>query len=51
MPKVWCTGQAIFVDFNQAQDMFDADDFMDTDHLSENGAKKVSGILAEMFGK
>ena len=40
-----------FVDFNQASDMFDASDFMDTDHLSESGAKKISGILTEMFGK
>ncbi len=39
-----------FVDFNQAPDLFDAADFMDTDHLSQQGAKKVSGILAEMFG-
>lgn len=39
-----------FVDFNEALEMFDASDYMDTDHLSQRGAKKVSGILAEMFG-
>lgn len=39
-----------FVDFNQAPNLFDATDFMDTDHLSQRGAKKVSGILTEMFG-
>ena len=39
-----------YVDFNQALDLFDPTDFMDTDHLSEKGAEKVSGILVEMFG-
>jgi len=39
-----------FVDFNQAEGLFDAADFMDTDHLSEKGAEKVSNILVEMFG-
>jgi len=39
-----------YVDFNQAGELFDATDFMDTDHLSEKGAEKVSSILAEMFG-
>lgn len=40
-----------YVDFNQAQELFEPEDFMDTDHLSEKGAEKVSSILAEMFGK
>ncbi|MBQ4346918.1 MAG: SGNH/GDSL hydrolase family protein [Firmicutes bacterium] len=39
-----------FVDFNDASYFTDAD-FMDTDHLNENGAKKMSRILAELFGK
>lgn len=39
-----------YVDFNQALDLFGPEDFMDTDHLSEKGAGKVSEILAEMFG-
>lgn len=39
-----------YVDFNQAADLFEPADFMDTDHLSEAGAYKVSSILAEMFG-
>jgi len=29
-----------FVDFIQASNMFDASAFMDTDHLSESGAKR-----------
>lgn len=39
-----------FVDFNES-DLFDKTDFMDTDHLNEKGAKKVSEILINMFGK
>ena len=39
-----------YVDFNQALDLFDAADFMDTDHLSARGAEKMSAILTEMFG-
>lgn len=39
-----------YVDFNQAGDLFEPTDFMDTDHLSESGARKVSSILSEMFG-
>lgn len=39
-----------YVDFNQALELFDATDFMDTDHLSATGAEKVSRILVEMFG-
>lgn len=39
-----------YVDFNQAMELFTPSDFMDTDHLSEQGAEKVSGILVEMFG-
>ena len=39
-----------YVDFNQALELFDTTDFMDTDHLSATGAEKVSRILSEMFG-
>lgn len=39
-----------FVDFNGA-DLFEPRDFMDTDHLSGDGAQKMSAILAEMFGE
>ena len=39
-----------YVDFNQASGLFEPADFMDTDHLSPQGAEKVSGILTEMFG-
>ena len=37
-----------FVDFDDAEG-FDDRDFIDTDHLNESGAMKVSCILAEMF--
>lgn len=37
-----------YVDFNDA-DCFDDSDFMDTDHLNERGAIKVSTILMNMF--
>lgn len=40
-----------YVDFNEAGDIFEPADFMDTDHLSAGGAKKMSAILAEMFGR
>lgn len=40
-----------YVDFNEnAEGIFSPSDFMDTDHLSADGAKKVSNILAELFG-
>lgn len=39
-----------YVDFNQAGELFAPTDFMDTDHLSAEGAAKVSSILVEMFG-
>ena len=39
-----------YVDFNQASELFEPEDFMDTDHLSEKGTEKVSGILVDMFG-
>lgn len=49
MDSVW--EDVHFVDFNEdAQGLFVPSDFMDTDHLSVSGAKKVSGILSEMFG-
>ncbi len=40
-----------YVNFNDAPELFTPVDFMDTDHLSELGAKKVSEMLSEMFGK
>ena len=39
-----------YVDFNEASSLFEPADFMDTDHLSAAGAKKMSIILADMFG-
>lgn len=39
-----------YVDFNQG-DLFTPEDFMDTDHLSAQGAEKVSKILVELFGQ
>ena len=39
-----------YVDFNEASSLFEPADFMDTDHLSAAGAKKMSTILADMFG-
>lgn len=39
-----------YVDFNETPDLFGPEDFMDTDHLSASGAKKMSAILADMFG-
>lgn len=44
------SGELHFVDFNQS-DYFTEFDFVDTDHLNETGAQKMSQILAEMFGK
>lgn len=38
-----------YVDFNQS-DIFECSDFVDTDHLSESGAEKMSRILADLFG-
>lgn len=40
-----------YVDFNQVNGLFTPADFMDTDHLSSEGAKRVSSILVEMFGE
>ena len=39
-----------FVDFNQFN-CFKPSDFVDTDHLSEKGADKFSGLLVNLFGK
>lgn len=39
-----------FVDFNM-EPVFDNYDFVDMDHLNEQGAVKMSRILAERFGK
>ncbi len=44
------SGEIHFVDFNQSE-YFDEHDFVDTDHLSETGAQKMSQMLVEMFGK
>lgn len=38
-----------YIDFNQPS-FFEPSDFMDTDHLNETGARKVSGLLADLFG-
>lgn len=40
-----------YVDFNEASELFEPADFMDTDHLSAVGAEKMSAILADMFGR
>lgn len=40
-----------YVDFNQTAGLFGPSDFMDTDHLSEKGAEKVSNILVDIFGE
>lgn len=40
-----------YVDFNDAPDLFCDADFMDTDHMSAQGAEKMCAILAEMFGR
>ncbi len=40
-----------FADFNDHLDLFCDADFMDTDHMSAQGAKKLSALLAEMFGR
>lgn len=40
-----------YVDFNQIEGIFGPADFMDTDHLNEAGAEKVSTLLADTFGK
>lgn len=37
-----------YIDFNDCN-LFDDYDFVDTDHLNETGAKKISRILAEIF--
>ncbi len=39
-----------FADFNE-ESIFDNPDFTDMDHLNEQGAKKMSRILAERFGR
>ena len=39
-----------FVDFNQFT-CFVPSDFVDTDHLSERGAEKFSGLLVKLFGE
>ena len=39
-----------FVNFNES-DMFEDSDFIDTDHLNENGSKKMTEILFNLFGE
>lgn len=39
-----------YVDFNEITGLFELEDFMDPDHLSAAGAKKMSTILVDMFG-
>lgn len=39
-----------YIDFNDEPGIFDNADFVDTDHLNADGAKKMSMILADMFG-
>ena len=39
-----------FIDFNE-ETVFDNHDFIDMDHLNEYGAKKMSSLLADKFGK
>lgn len=38
-----------YIDFNQYPS-FGPSDFMDTDHMSEAGARRVSALLADLFG-
>lgn len=38
-----------YLDFNQYPS-FGPSDFMDTDHMSETGARRVSALLADLFG-
>lgn len=40
-----------YVDFNETDGLFVPEDFTDPDHLSEAGARKMSAILADMFGQ
>ena len=42
-------GDVSFVDFNNFR-IFSETDFVDTDHLSLDGSKKISRILVEIFG-
>lgn len=39
-----------YIDFNEMEGLFGPDDFMDTDHLGEIGAWKMSRVLVELFG-
>ena len=40
-----------FIDFNEFSDEFTDEDFVDTDHLNERGAYKLSTHLVEKYGK
>lgn len=44
------TEEFCFVDFNQFT-CFETYDFVDTDHLSQNGAEKFSNLLVSLFNK
>lgn len=44
------TEEFCFVDFNQFT-CFETSDFIDTDHLSQNGAEKFSNLLISLFKK
>lgn len=39
-----------YIDFNDNPDLFDDNDFMDTDHMTARGAAKMSLMLSNMFG-
>lgn len=45
-----CEEEVHYVNFNES-DMFEDIDFVDADHLSEYGARKVTLVLREMFGE
>lgn len=40
-----------FIDFNSKEYVFEHKDFVDTDHLSDSGASKLSGYIQKFFSK
>jgi hypothetical protein len=42
------TGEADFWDFND-MDIFEPDDFLDSDHLNEKGAEKFTMVLKDIL--
>ena len=46
----YASGEIHYVDFNQ-ESCFEDVDFVDTDHLSEQGAQKMSLMLTNVFGR